>query len=139
MEDFSADIMAWASETQDWIGETISNEARVLFSTVVNLSPRQGIAPYSTGHFIHNWKIGPTPTYSEYSGTATSSQKIGEIKNLISDDYFFIYPSVFFTNATSYANQVEMDGWVRTGPYSPVQKAFGGFGAPVTKALASII
>lgn len=140
IDDFADGISEWASETQEWIGESISYEAKALFTNIVNFSPRAGIAPYSTGHFVHNWTISPmTPEYSEKVGEETSFQKIAEINAKLNSDYFFLYPKVFFTNATSYAGQVEQDGWVRTGPYSPLQKAFSGGGDPVTKAFAQAL
>lgn len=136
-ESFANDIAAWASETQNWIGDATSNEAKLLFSRVVEYSPRQGIAPFSTGHFIHNWTVSNSPLYFEKAGTTTSSQKIAEINSFITDEYFFMNKKIYLTNATSYAGQVEQDGWVRTDAYAPVVKAFGNFGAPVTKAFAA--
>ena len=139
MDDFAEDITAWASETQDWIGETTVNEARELFNRVIDYSPKQGIAPFSTGHFLHNWRISSAPSYTEIEGTATSSQKKAEINNFLHDDYFFMSQKVYLTNATSYAGNVELAGWKITGPYEPVQKAFLAADAPVTKAFASIL
>lgn len=124
MDDFSADIMQWATETEEWMGETIANEAKVLFSRVVTLSPREGYGRWATGHFLYNWSVGSSPQYAESLGTASSWQKIQEVNTFLNPKYFLNNKSVYLTNGTSYSNEVELVGWKKTPAYAPVTKAF---------------
>lgn len=121
---FGKDIAEWAQETHKWTNKTAAAKARFVYKEVVLQSPSAGLTKYSTGHFLHNWRLSSkAPVEIELSGTASVPTKTSEINSFIDDSYFQREEKVFFSNSTEYLDQVEYLGWQRTPPYAPVARA----------------
>ena len=127
-ETFGDEIAAWAREAQMEAAASCAATARRLFRRVVELSPTYPIAPYSRGHFMHNWRIGNSALVGEIAGETTESAKLAEIEAKIDDEYFYNVMAstgaAVMTNSTSYLTEVEYKGWPSGKPaYAPVAKA----------------
>jgi len=123
---FADDIIEWASEAQYWASAEAAKKTRYLFVDIATFSPEWPRAKYSEGHFMKNWQIANHPKRGEIAGETVRTQKVAEINAIVDDEYFLANESVFMTNNTSYAWQVEVVGWhegnQNTPAYAPVAR-----------------
>lgn len=133
---FGADIMEWASDSQQWSSAECAETVRAIYKRIVMYSPNQYVGKYSQGHFNKNWRLGETKQIGEIEGTVTPQQKYTEIDMFVDDDYFLNHPSgqVTMTNSTEYITEIEYKGWVKRNG-SPGHPAY----APVATALAEFV
>jgi hypothetical protein len=107
-----------------------------LFTQVVYESPTKPgppTAPWAKGQFINNWY----PAVAGYDTSTTSStdyEGFGSLSRILelkeSQAFYKKDNFVSLSNNLSYANQVESQGWGRTGPYSPVAHAIINYKVP---------
>ena len=140
------DITAWADsfklvveETQNALCENVAETTKSLFKTIVTYSPHKFYgSKYSVGQFMANWQVSATlPDYAIYGVTLTPQQKITDIEQTITPQFFKTHESAFMVNCLDYADKVEYEGWKITAPYMPVNRATAGWSgeAPVTRAI----
>ena len=130
------DAQAWADSISEWCADSqqdtsaaVAKTARNLYKMIVQLSPSPSytIGGYSQGHFMKNYRIGPTAQVGEITGLETESQALARIDRQIPDDYFLLYDKVTMTNSTPYITEIEYKGWKRTGAYMPIATALSMF------------
>ena len=51
---FGADIMEWASDSQQWSSAECAETVRAIYKRIVMYSPNQDVGKYSQGHFNKN-------------------------------------------------------------------------------------
>ena len=125
---FGDDIAEWTSEAQEFVAASCAETTRRLFRRVIELSPSYPVAPYSRGHFMHNWRIADVALVGEIAGETTESAKIAEVNAKIDDEFFLnammTTGQAVMTNSTEYITEIEYQGWPSGKPaYAPVAKA----------------
>ena len=147
IDEWAKDIGTWADEIKVVTAKEISQFTRGLFTSVVMNSPEPvgGLAPtgkFSSGHFVHNWNVGKSIEIGEVAGTETKMNKVAKIKQEITDDFFLVNREAYLSNSTSYAYDVEYNGWRITPAYKPIQYAYDLYvagQAPIARSIAGVI
>ena len=125
---FSDSIKKQVEQIKADIDQQVQAIVQYYFRQIVYHSPTTFIgAVWAKRQFINS--CYPAINGFDTSTTSTLSMdgvgSLSRISNLIASKAFYGKDAtISLSNNLSYARQVEYQGWVRTGPYAPVDKAY---------------
>ena len=124
---FSDSIKKQVEQIKADIDQQVQVIVQYYFRQIVYHSPTQPDAMFAKGQFINSWytAINGFDTSVTASVSIDGVDSLSRISNLIGSKAFYGKDSMIsLSNNLSYARQVEYDGWARTVPYAPVDKAY---------------